>query len=169
MAGFMSASIWLKIALITLLTGTLLYVIGFATVSWMTLWSARQHWAYGLWEQRACHGGSCGTGAVRYRYSEDWQRATQALEVLGLICNLLALLILLLYMFVDQCRRRNALIATIVFIFAAVFFIVVGIAIFAIKLEERGFSVGWSMGIAIVGAIFMFVAGIMSILHSLGR
>lgn len=49
----------------------------------------------------------------------DFHKATQAMECIGLIAVLLAFLILLLYCFVNGCRRREALLATIFFIFGA--------------------------------------------------
>lgn len=48
----------------------------------------------------------------------DWFKACQALETLGLIALLLAFIILFLYMFVESCRGRNALMAIMMCTFA---------------------------------------------------
>ena len=47
----------------------------------------------------------------------DWYRATQAMECLGLICLVLALLIMLLYFCVPSCKVRNVLYGMICFTF----------------------------------------------------
>lgn len=51
MAGFLSSSIWLKIAFIGLCLASVLFVIGFATVAWM---AADRGLDYGLWKIRQC-------------------------------------------------------------------------------------------------------------------
>ncbi|KAJ8309391.1 hypothetical protein KUTeg_014265 [Tegillarca granosa] len=99
------------------------------------------------------------------RQITNWFRATQALECLGLLCMGIALLILFLYFFVSQCKRRKAMIAIILLTFASVIFIVIGIAVFATKFEDRGYDISWSMGLAIAGAVFAFVAGVMEIIE----
>ncbi|XP_050406769.2 uncharacterized protein LOC126822065 [Patella vulgata] len=169
MASLRSASIWLKVALATLIIAVILFIVAFATSAWMTHTYRQNYQSIGLWKYRKCGGSTCNEGRIGYRWGTDFHHATQAMETLGLIALLLSLLILLLYMFVDSCRRRNALIVTIVFIFVSVFFIVVGIAVCADKYEERGFSIGWSMGLAIAAAIFDFVAGVMCVLQLVAR
>lgn len=52
-----------------------------------------------------------------------------------------------------------------VFIFFAVLFIVIGIAVFGGKMDQMGYSVGWSMGLAIAGVVLAFFAGIMEVLE----
>ncbi|PVD26603.1 hypothetical protein C0Q70_14280 [Pomacea canaliculata] len=91
------------------------------------------------------------------------------MECIGLIAVLLAFLILLLYCFVNGCRRREALLATIFFIFGAVIAMVIGYIIFGTKYEGAGYEVGWSMGVAIAGTVLIFIAGIMSVLQHMGR
>lgn len=51
-----------------------------------------------------------------------------------------------------------------VFLFS-VLFIVIGIAVFGGKMEQMGYSVGWSMGLAIAGVVLAFLAGIMEVLE----
>lgn len=161
----------MKLALAFLSLGVLLFVIGFATDSWMV---SEPHRGYGyrsyyrgLWRHKECHGNVC--TSARYVYPEDYHKATQAMECIGLIGMLLAFLLLLLYVCVDSCRRREAMLATIFFIFGAVIAMVIGFIIFATKLEERGYDIGWSMGVAIAGSICVFIAGIMCVLHLQAR
>ncbi|XP_067681464.1 uncharacterized protein [Haliotis asinina] len=169
MANIMAASMYLKIALVCLLVGLILYIIGFSTVSWMV--AAYSKWeARGVWRVYSCRVAAFCTylsyGAWDYfgRSDLDYVRATQALECIGFVFAVVAFIVLMLYLLVDSCRRRNALIAFLVCVFAAVFFIIVGIAVFATK-HPNFYRVGWSMGFAIVGTIFMFVSGIMGILQ----
>ncbi|CAE1309564.1 unnamed protein product [Acanthosepion pharaonis] len=99
----------------------------------------------------------------------DWFKACQALETLGLIALLLAFIILFLYMFVESCRGRNALMAIMMCTFAGVAFVVIGVIIFNTKKGYQMYSIGWSMGLAIAGAIFSFIAGIMVVMGYLGK
>lgn len=46
-----------------------------------------------------------------------------------------------------------------------VVFMIIGISVFATKFENRGGTVGWSMGLAIASAIFAFVSDIMLVLE----
>lgn len=46
---------------------------------------------------------------------------------------------------------------------------VIGFIVFATKYEEKGYEVGWSMGVAIAGCICTFVAGIMCVLQIMAR
>ncbi|OWF46633.1 uncharacterized protein LOC110455464 isoform X2 [Mizuhopecten yessoensis] len=166
MAGWNTSSTWMKIALICLCLGLLLFVIAFATTGWMVYTAYGYDRANGLWEFKDCTGRGCVSGDVNpNRLMNDWYRATQAMECFGLICIVIATFLLLLYFFVASCKRRNALLATIVFTFASVGFIVIGIAIFASKFDNYGYEVGWSMGLAIAAAILAFVAGIMEVLE----
>lgn len=169
-----SLSTWLKIALVVLSLGVILFVVGFATEAWMVAPYYHHHprynvaYSHGLWKFRICDSyNRC--SPARYGNVEDFHKATQAMECLGLIAVLLALLLLILYCFVDSCRRREALLAATFFIFASVVFIVIGIIVFATKMEERGYEVGWSMGVTIAGAILIFISGVFCILQIMAR
>ena len=48
--------------------------------------------------------------------------------------------------------------------FFLVAFIIIGVAIFGAEMGKRGYSVGWSMGLAIVGAILAFIIPIIKYL-----
>nr|KAG5687173.1 hypothetical protein BaRGS_033060 [Batillaria attramentaria] len=111
----------------------------------------------------------CRTVNRYLKQTNNFHKATQALECIGLIAVFLALLLLLLYCFVDSCRRREALTATIFFIFGAVLCMVIGIIVFATKYEEIGYEIGWSMGVAIAGVICTFIAGVFCVLQLCAR
>ncbi|XP_059150054.1 uncharacterized protein LOC131936934 [Physella acuta] len=163
-----AASTWLKIALGCFSLGLILFVIGFATSSWMVSSNYRnQHMESGLWQHKFCAGSTCQGGDT---YPNDYHRAIQAMECLGLIGFFLALLVLLLYICADSCRRKDFLQATVALAFAGVLFSSIGYAIFGSStnnenLYGRGRNIGWSMGVAIAGTIFYALGGIMLIVQ----
>lgn len=164
--GFNTSSIWIKVALICLLLGTLLFVIGFATNVWMTT-DGYRYANYGLWRVESCDRVSCSSFKITHDWlrlhgMDDWYHATQAFECMGLIAVCIALLICLLFVFVDTMRKRTPLLATIFFCFAAVLCMVIGFLIIGIKMEY--YSIGWSMGLAIAGCALTFVAGVMCVI-----
>lgn len=57
-----SISTWLKIALICISLGVLLFVIGFATESWMVAGSRYSWIGKGLWKEKHCSGSACRSG-----------------------------------------------------------------------------------------------------------
>lgn len=137
-------------------------------MAWMTSFYSD----YGLWRANVCRADyrsryGCSSFSITSMWLkrngwEDWYRATQAFECIGLICLAMALLIMVLFVFVDRMRKRSPLLAVIFFCFAAVIAMVIGFLIFGIKLE--GYDIGWSMGLAIAGCVLTFVAGVMSVI-----
>ncbi|KAK3790259.1 hypothetical protein RRG08_034822 [Elysia crispata] len=163
---FRSASIFLKIALACAAVGLLLFVIGFATTSWTTRHYHRDDWYFGLWQQKTCNPRDCRTDS--YGRLNDYHRAIQAMECLGLIGFILGLVSLLLYMCMDSFRRRDFLQASTAFIIAGLLFACIGFALFGSKdNRENKLSgeIGWSMGLAIAGSVLYGVSGICLILQ----
>ncbi|CAI9723971.1 XP_029637759.1uncharacterized protein LOC115213003 isoform X2 [Octopus vulgaris] len=160
-----SNSKWINIALAFLSLGLLLFIIGFSTSHWVVY--GHQH--TGLWEKFFCTHRVCYEVSAVSRHNADWFKACQALETLGLIALLLAFIILFLYMFVETCRGRNALLAIMICTFAGVAFIIIGVIIFNTKKAGSLYEIGWSMGLAIAGAVFAFIAGVMVVLGYLGK
>ncbi|XP_022335111.2 uncharacterized protein LOC111131736 isoform X1 [Crassostrea virginica] len=164
---------------IFLATGFTSALIGIMTSVWAVKEDSDDHGfskfvSYGLWRFRRCGGfrfneectkGRLVRAEIEQFGAEGWFRLTQAVACLGLICMVVALLILLLYFFVSSCKQRKALYAIILFTFLSVLFIVIGIAVFGGKMEQMGYSVGWSMGLAIAGVVLAFFAGIMEVLE----
>lgn len=60
---------------------------------------------------------------------------------------------------------QNILLTFVIYTYFSVLFIVIGIAVFGGKMEQMGYSVGWSMGLAIAGVVLAFLAGIMEVLE----
>ncbi|XP_062587244.1 uncharacterized protein LOC134248873 isoform X3 [Saccostrea cucullata] len=168
-----TASINLKLALVSLTLALILFIVGFSSIYWLQIERPEENYldSYGLWihyrceDPRGCHEDPMNSVYLGNKEWTGWFRLTQAVECLGLICMVVALLILLLYFFVSSCKQRKALYAIILFTFLSVLFIVIGIAVFGGKMDKMGYSVGWSMGLAIAGAILAFFAGIMEVLE----
>lgn len=177
------ASFYLRIALFFLFISVILFFVAFPSAYWVTkTYEDKGTRIYGLWKTIRYYPWGTGNDEVEEEYNKegirvdtretpliitgrDWYRATQALECLALICLVLALLIMLMYFCVPACKIRSALFGIIFFTFIAVIFIVIGVAIFGSKLHEKGFDVGWSMGLAIGGAVLAFISGIFQILE----
>ncbi|XP_071163651.1 uncharacterized protein [Mytilus edulis] len=173
------ASVYIIISLFCLAISVVLFLVGFSSAVWVKkTYEDKGVRMYGLWKYTRYYPWVEST--EEYRLSglllssdetplsattTDWYRATQAMECLGLISLVLALLILLLYFCVPSCKVRKALFGMIFFTFLAVMFIVIGIAIFGSKFDEKGFDVGWSMGLAIAAALLAFISGILQILE----
>lgn len=150
---FRTASIWLKIAVACAAVGLVLFVIGFATTSWTVRdYRNGDSYSFGLWQRTRCYRG-CETES--YGQLNDYHRAIQAMECLGLIGFFLGLATLFLYMCMDSCRRRDFLQACTAFIFVGLLCACIGFAIFGSKdnrENHRSGDMGWSMGIAIAGS-----------------
>nr|XP_022335137.1 uncharacterized protein LOC111131754 isoform X2 [Crassostrea virginica] len=170
------STLYMKIAFVSFILGFILYVIGFSTLYWECLQTTESSTkVIGLWkyllEYRYTNQVQEAKSYIsiaqipKYVFNSGWFRLTQAVACLGLICMVVALLILLLYFFVSSCKQRKALYAIILFTFLSVLFIVIGIAVFGGKMEQMGYSVGWSMGLAIAGVVLAFFAGIMEVLE----
>ncbi|XP_048735262.1 uncharacterized protein LOC125650773 isoform X1 [Ostrea edulis] len=169
-----TASTNLKLALVSLTFALQLFIIGFSTIYWVKIEISdyRNYLdSYGLWvhyrceDPRGCHEDPLNSVYLGNIGWTGWFRLTQAVECLGLICMVVALLLLLLYFFVSSCKQRKALYAIILFTFLSVLFIVIGMAVFGGKMNDMGYSIGWSMGLAIAGAVLAFLAGIMEVLE----
>ncbi|XP_048735264.1 uncharacterized protein LOC125650773 isoform X3 [Ostrea edulis] len=170
------ATTYMRFAFISFVLAFILYVIGFSTFYWghfQTTESSTK--VIGLWKylleykyQNKVHEARNYISSAqipKYIFNSGWFRLTQAVECLGLICMVVALLLLLLYFFVSSCKQRKALYAIILFTFLSVLFIVIGMAVFGGKMNDMGYSIGWSMGLAIAGAVLAFLAGIMEVLE----
>ncbi|BFZ11754.1 hypothetical protein BsWGS_14793 [Bradybaena similaris] len=166
-----TASVWLKGAAICFAIGLILFIIGFATTSWIVYRGVdyRNFRNSGLWSAYICVSNyHCQT----YTYGDvnDYHRAIQAMECLGLIGYILAIILLLLYLCADSCRRRDVIQATTAVTFAGVLFACIGFAVFGSSSNNenhlgRGGDIGWSMAVAITGSILYGLGGIFLIIQ----
>ncbi|BFZ07180.1 hypothetical protein BsWGS_10219 [Bradybaena similaris] len=161
-----TASLWLKLASVSVLIGIILFVIGFATPAWRVHSSLGEE-TWGLWQFHTCIFG-CRT--VSYGRINDFHRAIQAMECIALIGYFLSTLCVLLYMCVDSLRHRGCLQAATATALAGIVFACIGYGLFGASSDTDntyGYAteMGWSMGVSIAGTILFGVAEIMLILQ----
>ncbi|XP_064603167.1 uncharacterized protein LOC135468702 isoform X2 [Liolophura sinensis] len=146
--SFQSATTLTKIAFIAMCIGLLLFIIGFSTDFWVKAYGHRGIYVHlGLWGFAA--------------YMSFWQ-ATQAMECIGLILGVIALILVILYLFVDQFRgNKNIVLYSLVSAIAAGIFITIGIIIWGTHYPS--YQLGWSFALACVGGVFLFLAGLLLI------
>ncbi|XP_045181190.1 uncharacterized protein LOC123540326 isoform X4 [Mercenaria mercenaria] len=170
-----SAPILLKVALVLLSIGFIIDIIGFATPYWQA-YDGRDIFGHhsevnsGLW--RTCW--------TRYsRLTQDtreacgkttgpsWFEATQAFETLGFIAAIVALVLIVLYIFVPQTSgKRIVFILGMVACFAAAGCIILGIIIYGSKVET---NLSWSFALCTIAGIIFGVSGILLIVDMLKR
>lgn len=124
MAGFRSSTLFTKIALILTIVAFVVYLIGFATPYWTSFTSIlNRH--NGLWQ--LCIGDNC--GSINASNDSTFQ-AAQAFAVLGFIASLASLVLVILYIFVEQTSTRLVFIITMIASFAAAGLILLAIIIY---------------------------------------
>ncbi|XP_045181189.2 uncharacterized protein LOC123540326 isoform X3 [Mercenaria mercenaria] len=170
-----SAPTLLKVVLVLALIGFVLDLIGFATAYWRS-WEGRDiygHYAEGnegLW--RSCWSGRHRGGRGTYEtcgktIGPSWFEATQAFETLGFIAAIVALVLIVLYIFVPQTSgKRIVFILGMVACFAAAGCIILGIIIYGSKVET---NLSWSFALCTIAGIIFGVSGILLIVDMLKR
>ena len=58
------SSIWAKLALAAAIIGMILFIVGYATVSWMVYQTTTNSVRVGLWNMNSCAGTACSERAV---------------------------------------------------------------------------------------------------------
>lgn len=59
--AFNTSSVWIKVGLICLALGALLFIIGFATTAWMVVKGYYSRAEQGLWSNKRCSHNTCHT------------------------------------------------------------------------------------------------------------
>ncbi|XP_033727180.1 lens fiber membrane intrinsic protein-like isoform X2 [Pecten maximus] len=146
-----------KIALGCGIAGFLFHLVGLATPYWTsitiaggTIFEVDVH--TGLW--RGCSGNVCGTVSN----PASWLEAAQAFAILGFLAGLAAIVLAILYVFVEQLRKDIFYIVAAVGNLAAAGCIFLAVVIFGSKITN---GLSWSFGLSIVGMIFHGVAGVL--------
>ncbi|XP_060066344.1 uncharacterized protein LOC132546636 isoform X1 [Ylistrum balloti] len=154
--GLADTSVLLKIALGSTLAGILFHLIGLATPYWtsqtITLGSLDFSYNSGLW--RGCSAGRCGS----ITSSPSWMEATQAFAILGFLAGLAAIVLAVLYVFLEQLRKDIIYIIASLGNLVAAGCIFLAVVIFGSKITT---GLSWSFGLSIVGMIFHGVAGVL--------
>ncbi|XP_064603166.1 uncharacterized protein LOC135468702 isoform X1 [Liolophura sinensis] len=148
---FKDAHLLTKVALVTISVADLILLIGVSTNYWY-------HESY----RYLIHLGNPHFGLWRGGYYLSFWQATQAMECIGLILGVIALILVILYLFVDQFRgNKNIVLYSLVSAIAAGIFITIGIIIWGTHYPS--YQLGWSFALACVGGVFLFLAGLLLI------
>ncbi|XP_052236344.1 uncharacterized protein LOC127848086 isoform X5 [Dreissena polymorpha] len=146
--GFQAASTALKATLILVIVGVVLQLIGFATSSWI----AWYNWSAGLWS---------------YANEPGWLKATQAFEVLGFIAAVVALILIILYIFVPATSgKRIVFILSILACFAAAGCILLGIIIYGSEVKH---NLSWSFALCCIAGIIFAISGLLLVVDMCKR
>lgn len=170
-----SAPTLLKVVFVLSLIAFVLDLIGFATAYWQS-WDGRDRSGHfsegnsGLW--RHCWSGY--SPIVRGQYSAcgkaigpSWFEATQAFETLGFIAAVVALVLIILYIFVPQTSgKKIVFILGMLACFAAAGCIILGIIIYGSKVED---NLSWSFALCTIAGIIFGVSGILLVVDMLKR
>jgi len=151
-----TASYYIKVALVFMLLGLILFVVGFAT----NVWSEYSiNGSIGLW--KACRFDNC------YETDgNDFLKVIRAMECLALIGYGLAVVTLILYCTLDNVRRRDFMQAVTVFTFAGIICAGIGFAMANSNNRKNPFpNFGWSQGLALAGTVSYGVSGVMLLMH----
>ena len=75
-----TTSVWLKVALVSILLATVLFVLGFATNEWMADWYGHHSW--GLWKAKWCNSRGCSVSKITSYMLEQRDMEGKTLELL---------------------------------------------------------------------------------------
>lgn len=161
MAEIKSVPITAKISGLLVLSGFVLFVIGFGT----HFWSYSEVYGYateGLW--LGCYESNC---EVIFKYGPlpAWLIATQVFECMGAVAAIAAIGLVALYIFVPSTKgKRIVCILSALACFAAAGSILLGIIIYGATVQQ---NLSWSFAFCIIGAIFFGVASLLLIITTL--
>ncbi|XP_060555712.1 uncharacterized protein LOC132716451 isoform X1 [Ruditapes philippinarum] len=174
--AFATASTLIKVVLVLAMIGFVLDVIGFATPYWMSYSGYDVHRRHvsvngGLW--RSCHEGYSYISRRSSYYDQcykaagpGWFEATQAFETLGFIAAIVALVLIVLYVFVPQTSgKKIVFILAMLACFAAAGCIILGIIIYGSKMD----NLSWSFALCCIAGIIFGISGILLVVDMLKR
>ncbi|XP_060555717.1 uncharacterized protein LOC132716451 isoform X6 [Ruditapes philippinarum] len=162
--GLNETSVFIKVSFCLAAAGFLLHIIGFATAYWISssVGGVKSH--QGLW--RGCVSGNgysiCSSGGDQ----PSWFEATQAFETLGFIAAIVALVLIVLYVFVPQTSgKKIVFILAMLACFAAAGCIILGIIIYGSKMD----NLSWSFALCCIAGIIFGISGILLVVDMLKR
>ncbi|XP_060555713.1 uncharacterized protein LOC132716451 isoform X2 [Ruditapes philippinarum] len=167
------ATLLTKIVFVLVLVALLLHMIGFYTTYWAVfdyidpfrkteLLQVREY--EGMWKycvqtryMMKCH---------NFKSHGSWFEATQAFETLGFIAAIVALVLIVLYVFVPQTSgKKIVFILAMLACFAAAGCIILGIIIYGSKMD----NLSWSFALCCIAGIIFGISGILLVVDMLKR
>ncbi|XP_052236338.1 uncharacterized protein LOC127848086 isoform X2 [Dreissena polymorpha] len=171
MCLYKDASLFAMISFGLTIVAFLLNMFGFYTSLWAT--QTFMHpapnditatWSFGLWKD--CYST---TWFFRCYDVKDigWLKATQAFEVLGFIAAVVALILIILYIFVPATSgKRIVFILSILACFAAAGCILLGIIIYGSEVKH---NLSWSFALCCIAGIIFAISGLLLVVDMCKR
>ncbi|VDI06851.1 Hypothetical predicted protein [Mytilus galloprovincialis] len=142
------------ISLILTIVAFIIDIVGFATPYWYYREVAGIAIKAGLWK-------TCSPECVNIENQKSWQEAVQAMEVLGFICLLVALVVLILKLFVMKDKQMLKLVVMGSLVGAAIF-ILIGVCIYGGEAEkELKENIHFAFAFVIIAAILAIIAAVL--------
>ncbi|XP_052236337.1 uncharacterized protein LOC127848086 isoform X1 [Dreissena polymorpha] len=160
-----------KLAALAALASFVLHVVGFST----THWYDNDFTHTGLWQtcRRLLGTTVCSEvdlSDIIKEFLEDdmsWLKATQAFEVLGFIAAVVALILIILYIFVPATSgKRIVFILSILACFAAAGCILLGIIIYGSEVKH---NLSWSFALCCIAGIIFAISGLLLVVDMCKR
>ncbi|KAL5010224.1 hypothetical protein ScPMuIL_012529 [Solemya velum] len=163
------------VAIIGLIVAGVFHIIGMATPNWEQTFSSYQGPETlvkysGLWA--ICNRVSVDTYHCEpFIELEEHMPAVQALCILGFMCGVCAIIFLGLYVFLASGKVKGIFkVLGITTCFLAGLFVMIGIIIYGVKLNEsepadflrRSYNISWSFGLSATSAVICIVSGLLA-------
>ncbi|CAG2196187.1 unnamed protein product [Mytilus edulis] len=142
------------ISLILTVVALIIDIVGFASPYWFYKTYNGIASKAGLWK-------TCAPDCVNTENPQSWQEAVQAMEVLGFICLLVALVVLILKLFVmkDKQMLKWVVIGSLV---GAAIFILIGVCIYVGEAEKLlKENIHFAFAFVIIAAVLAIVAAVL--------
>ncbi|WAQ97805.1 hypothetical protein MAR_022178 [Mya arenaria] len=135
-----TASIWAKLAFVAIVIGLILFIVGFATPSWMVYQITTSSIRVGLWRMRSCSNNACTDEAVN-------SALTNAVGV---------------YTFVSGARGKCIAITAASFCLTTGLLGFICMIVWLVYVQDP-YESSWSMGLVVLGSILAAIAGLLLI------
>ncbi|KAL3855450.1 hypothetical protein ACJMK2_014661 [Sinanodonta woodiana] len=160
--GFRDASLLCKIVLILLVLCLCIDLIGFAIPYWNTVDKLDTKFNVGLWNQCTEKNGTNECTKISDSDIKDWSNAVRALSILSWVFFLVALVLVIIFVFIKS-EKKALYVGAVCISFAGA---VCALVAFAAQLNSNKYHA--SFALTIISFILGMVIGIMGMLDCLG-
>ncbi|KAK3611752.1 hypothetical protein CHS0354_014098 [Potamilus streckersoni] len=162
--GFRDTSILCKIVLILLSLCFCFDLIGFAIPYWSSVDAYVMKTNVGLWDQCIETSGAKECAKISESTVEDWFRAVRAFSTLSWVFFLVALVLVIIFVFFKS-DKKELYVAAICLSFVGAFCAMIAFAVFAGEMKLEEYNAGFAF--TIVAFILELIAGVLGILDCL--
>ncbi|XP_052795616.1 uncharacterized protein LOC128228369 [Mya arenaria] len=157
-----TASIWAKLAFVAIVIGLILFIVGFATPSWMVYQITTSSIRVGLWRMRSCSNNACTDEAVNSALTNDTFKAAQVFAIFAFIMFLLSAVAVGVYTFVSGARGKCIAITAASFCLTTGLLGFICMIVWLVYVQDP-YESSWSMGLVVLGSILAAIAGLLLI------